>query len=509
MTLRALMNQIPYIEAIGDPNTAITHVTSDSRAVRPGSLFVCIRGYVADGHDYIAEAINRGASAVALERPIDNLSIPWIRTENTRATLALVSAALFGHPADKMTLVGVTGTKGKTTITFMIQTMLEQAGKKAGLIGTVFNIIGNERQSAKRTTPESAEIQAMLADMLSKQQMTCVMEVSSQGLMLDRVLGCYFKVGLLTNLYRDHISPTEHRNMDEYLTAKLKLYDLSEYTLINRDAEIYDEVVARIGSHRLLSYGCHPEAPIQAVSVEQVEKGGRIGTQFTLELDQLACLSADISPEVYTDYVGQTFFVGMPGEFNVSNALASISVALFLKIPCSACQTALERISVPGRVQVIPTKLRFQVIVDYAHNAASLEHLLVALRSYVTGRLILVFGNGGDRARDRRFEMGEVAGRLADLTIITSDNPRSEDPAAIIQDIVTGIEPTDGSYLIESDRASAIRLAIESARTGDMVIIAGKGHENYQIFADRTIHFDDAEIAADVLRDCERPDDSL
>jgi len=308
------------------------------------------------------------------------------------------------------------------------------------------------------------------------------MEVSSQGLMLDRVYGCAYRIGVFTNLYHDHIGPHEHKDMDDYLKAKLILFSRCDQAVINRDIAVY-ETVRAAATGPVTTYGMGPDCDVRAEDIEQVVETDRIGTRFTLR-----------SP-----FYNGSVFVGMPGRFNVYNALVAISCAGLLGVPFEAVQEGLSGITVPGRVQPVQTGSDFQLIVDYAHNAASLENLLETLREYVKGRLIVVFGNGGDRARSRRFEMGEVAGRMADLTVITSDNPRTEDPMRIIDDIITGITPTGGTYVVVPDRREAIGRSIELARPGDLIVIAGKGHENYQIFADRTIHFDDAETAAELL----------
>jgi UDP-N-acetylmuramoyl-L-alanyl-D-glutamate--2,6-diaminopimelate ligase len=332
-------------------------------------------------------------------------------------------------------------------------------------------------------------MQALLDDMVQQGMDSCVMEVSSQGLMLDRVYGCAYYTGAFTNLYHDHIGPREHTDMEDYLNAKLKLFGLCRNAVINRDIPQYARVRQAVQGP-CLTYGLSPDADVRADNLEKAVQDQRVGTRFNL-----------ISPW----YQGEVF-VGMPGRFNVTNALAAIACAGLSGASLDAVRAGLATIAVPGRVQPIPTLRPFQVIVDYAHNAASLENLLETLRDYVSGRLIVVFGNGGDRARSRRFEMGETAGRLADLTVITSDNPRTEDPAAIIRDIITGITPTGGRYEVVPDRADAICWAVREAKPGDMVVIAGKGHENYQIFKDRTIHFDDAEVAAACLAALEEDD---
>jgi UDP-N-acetylmuramoyl-L-alanyl-D-glutamate--2,6-diaminopimelate ligase len=479
MQLKELLDGLEILDRRGDWETEIDSIVYDSRKARHGSLFVCVEGFITDGHQYIAQALTQGVSAILLQKPAAGLAIPWARVADTRRGLAHVADRFFGHPSGRLDLIGLTGTKGKTTATYMTRAILAAAGRKVGLIGTVANIIGDEITYASRTTPESYDLQALLDEMVSRGMDSCVMEVSSQGLMLDRVYGCEYTTGVFTNLYNDHIGPHEHASMDEYLAAKLLLFDRCRQAVINRDIDCYREVRAAVHGP-CLTYGLSADADIQALNLEKVVEHQRIGTRFSLK-----------SPW----YEGSVF-VGMPGRFNVYNALAAIACAGLAGASLEAIRQGLAEIAVPGRVQPIPTGQPFQVVVDYAHNAASLENLLTTLREYVDGRLIVIFGNGGDRARSRRFEMGDTAGRLADLTVVTSDNPRTEDPMAIIQDIITGIAPTQGPYIVIPDRKEAIEQTIWQAKPGDMVVIAGKGHENYQIFKDRTIHFDDVEVAA-------------
>ncbi len=495
MKLADLVHGLELQATGGNLAVEIDNIVYDSRKARQGSLFVCITGFVTDGHRYISQAISQGVSAIMAERQDDLLPevappVAWVRVANTRRGLAHVADCFFGHPSGRLHLIGITGTKGKTTTTYMTRAILAAAGRKVGLIGTVANIIGDQVTYASRTTPESYDLQALLDEMAGQGLDSCVMEVSSQGLMLDRVYGCDYDIGLFTNLYHDHIGPSEHASMTEYLEAKLLLLRRCRQAVINQDVETAAAAreAAESAGVPCLAYGLSARADVRASQLVKAIEADRVGTRFMLH-----------SPW----YEGEVF-VGMPGRFNVYNALAAIACSGLAGISLEAVRQGLATVSVPGRVQPIPTGRAFQVIVDYAHNAASLENLLQTLREYASGRLIVLFGNGGDRARSRRFEMGEVAGRLADLTIITSDNPRTEDPLAIIDDIITGITPTGGRYEVVPDRREAIGYAIHLARPGDLVVIAGKGHENYQIFRDHTIHFDDAETAAEMIAGLER-----
>ena len=495
-TLNSLLQGLESRFISGDPDTVIKTVVYDSRQATEGSLFVCIRGFVTDGHRFIEKVIGLNASAILIEDGQDaypeselaekarEKGIAVVSVSDTRIALAHVSAAYFSHPSESLTMVGITGTKGKTTTTYMIRDIFEKAHKSTGLIGTVSNIIAGEERKADRTTPESYKLQEMLGQMAGKGQDSCVMEVSSQGLMLNRVYGCRFDVGAFTNLYHDHIGEHEHSDMDDYLKAKLLIFDQSDVGLVNADSAAADRVIKYAAARcPVYTYGIDKPCDVWASDLKTCRVNNRIGTSFTIK-----------SPW----YNGEVF-VAMPGKFNVYNALCAASAAGVCGLPFEAVLDALSGVSVPGRLQSVPCDRGFTVLVDYAHNAASLENLLVTLREYCTGRLITMFGCGGDRAKSRRYEMGEVSGRLSDLTVITSDNPRSEDPAEIITDIMQGFSKTRGKCVIEPDRRTAIEKALSLAKKDDFVIIAGKGHEDYQIFKDRTIHFDDAETAAEIL----------
>lgn len=495
-TLKSLTEGLEYDIICGPDTMEISSVVYDSRKVTSGSLFVCVCGFVSDGHRYISQALDKGAAAILIQGSQDILTVPdlikmasaknaaVLSTPDTRRGLAHVSAAFFAHPSRKLNLLGITGTKGKTTTSYMVRDIFEKAGRSTGLVGTVSNIVAGEVRQAERTTPESYDLQKLLYEMAQKNSDSCVMEVSSQGLMLDRAYGCRFTVGAFTNLYHDHIGDHEHANMQEYLEAKLLLFDQSETGVINADADFFEKIMDYAQQRcRVFTYGIDNPCSVRAVRIRKDIQNGKIGTAFVL-----------ISP-----WYNESVFVAMPGKFNVYNALCAISAAGVCGIPFEAVREGLAGVSVPGRLQMVPHKGPFTVLVDYAHNAASLENLLDTLREYCSGRLITLFGCGGDRAKSRRYEMGEVSGKRSDLTIITSDNPRSENPMDIIADIIVGFAKNEGKYLLEPDRKAAISLALSLAQKDDFVIIAGKGHENYQIFRDQTIHFDDAETAAELL----------
>lgn len=478
----------------GSGDIDIDSVEFDSRACKPGSLFVAIKGFNSDGHEYIGSAAAKGVSAVLIDSSrdkerygIDDIlktlgpDTAVIETRDTRKALGIVSAEVYDHPERKLDIAGITGTKGKTTITFMLRSILDCAGISSGLVGTVRNIAGGKIIKSEHTTPESSDLYRMMRDMEASGDKALVMEVSSQGLKFDRAYGVRYKVAAFTNLYEDHIAPTEHPDMEDYFASKLKIFDNCQTGIINGDSSYAaDAAEYASGKCDVLFYGTDGNVDIKASGIRHFSEGCDSGSVFELA-----------SPW----YQGE-IKINLPGKFNVSNALCAIACAGVMGIPFDSVREGLAKARVPGRMQPVANDLGISVIVDYAHNAAALENVLLTVREYTDKRIICVFGCGGNRSRTRRFEMGEVSGRMADLTVITSDNPRNEDPLAIIEDIVTGIEPTGGVYETEPDRARAIKHAMSIANPGDVVIIAGKGHEDYQIFADRTIHFDDGEAAS-------------
>ncbi len=481
-----LISGLEEAQIIGSGQTEISGIFYDSRKVRPGSLFVCIKGYVTDGHEYISQAVQSGAAAIMIQEGDVPDGVVCVRIADTRSGLAHVSAVYFGHPASKISMVGITGTKGKTTTAFMTDSIFVSDGKENALIGTILTKIGNETVLSSRTTPESYDLQEIFAKCVQEGIGSLVMEVSSQGLKLKRVLGCRFETAVFTNMYNDHIGPAEHDDMQDYIDSKAMIFDMCSNAVINIDDPYSDIMIERAVQNRdvdIYTVGISGKADVTASDIVKISDRDRFGTSFIVS-----------SPW----YEGEVF-VGLPGVFNVYNALCAIACAGIRGKSFDAVRKGLGELAIKGRVQPVKTGRDFQVIVDYAHNAASLENLLYTLRDYTEGKLVCVFGCGGNRARSRRFEMGEVSGKLADLTVITSDNPRKEDPDAIIADIETGIKKTSGNYIMITDRTEAIKAAIDGAGKGDIIVIAGKGHETYQEFADRVIHYDDSEIAQAVL----------
>jgi len=480
MKLDDLLESLEPVEVTGSTDIDIADIAYDSRKVKKGSLFVCIEGTKQDGHTFVSDAIINGASAVLATKSVDIPGdVTFIKVINARKDLAIVSDVFFGHPSGKLELIGITGTKGKTTITYLIKSILEAAGRKVGLIGTIKNMIGSEVLYAERTTPESYDLQSLLALMADKGADTTVMEVSSQGLALHRVDCCEFDIGIFTNLSRDHIGPKEHASMQDYFAAKLKLFEISRIGLVNIDSDYGSKVMGSSDIH-MYKYGINNEADIYATDIKRFP-------------DSMSFLAK-------TPWWDGMLTVSIPGTFSVYNALAAIGAAGICGIPYEIVREGLAGVRVSGRAETVDTSgLEMAVIVDYAHTPDSLENILATMKENTKGRLVCVFGCGGDRDRAKRPIMGEISGKLADFTIITSDNPRTEDPEDIVHHIQEGIMQVNGLHSVIVDRREAIRSALLNALPGDTIVIAGKGHENYQQFADRTIHFDDKEVAREII----------
>ncbi len=484
MKLTKLLNRLEYTIEKGTEDIEIKNVVMDSRKVQMGDLFVCITGAVADGHDYAAAVAECGAAAVIVEKAVsvpDGVTV--IRVDNTRYALAMISAAYFHYPAEELKVIGVTGTKGKTTTTYMIKSILEEAGGKVGLIGTIETIIGDECIPAANTTPESYTIHEAFRKMADAGCEYVVMEVSSQGLMLHRTAGIQFDIGIFTNLAPDHIGPAEHKDMDDYIRCKSLLFRQCDLGIANIDDAYYDRVMAG-HTCRLETFGFSEKADLRAGNEELFTGAGYLGVRY--ETKGLMELKVEID---------------IPGKFSIYNSLTAIAVCRHFNVPEEKLLKALRAARTRGRIEIVEFSPDFTVMIDYAHNAMSLESLLTTLREYQPGRLVCVFGCGGNRSRTRRFEMGEVAGRLADLTIITSDNPRFEEPEAILQDIQTGIEKTAGEYKAIIDRGEAIRYALGQGHKGDIIVIAGKGHEDYQEIRGVKYPMDDRDLIADCRTD--------
>lgn len=484
MRLSVLLEGLTYEVVQGNTEVEVRGIKNDSRRVQPGDLFFCISGAVSDGHKYAQDVAAKGASVIVCEKDVQvPETVTVVRVESSRYAMGKISSAFYGKPSEQMTVIGLTGTKGKTTTTYMIREMLERAGIKTGLVGTIEILDGANKIPAENTTPESMVLHKYMKDMVDNGCKAVVMEVSSQGLMLDRVAGVDFDYGIFTNLSKDHIGPNEHASFEEYRDWKAKLFTLCKTGIFNVDDKNAGYMMEHADCEKI-TYGMREHADYCANDVKLYCENGVLGIQYAL--------SGSLSGQMVVD---------LPGEFSVHNSLAAIAVADLMHVPVADIQTILKQIKVRGRVEMIPISDAFTLMIDYAHNAMALESLLTALRAYNPKRLVTLFGCGGNRSKDRRFEMGEVSGNMADFTIITSDNPRDEEPAAIMEDIVTGMKKTTGSYVAIEDRKEAIRYAILHAQPGDVIVLAGKGHEDYQEIHGVKHHMDERELIRGILEE--------
>ncbi len=490
-------------DAAAAPIRAVHYRAQD---VVPGGVFVAIRGFAADGHDFVDRAVANGAAAVVVQKPTAS-AVPTLQVPDTRKALAQIAAAFYAHPSQAMALVGITGTNGKTTVAYILECILEAAGVTAGIIGTVNHRCGKQVWPSVNTTPESADLQRLLAEMQRAGATHAVMEVASHGIELNRVIGCAFDVGVFTNLTQDHLD--FHGDMVRYWETKKRLFTellpaggKAPRAVINGDNSYGRELAREMtGRMPILTFGFEVDNDIRP-TVAQSDQNGSRGT-------------------IHTPVGDLAFASPMVGRHNIENLLAAAGAALALKLPHATIQAGLAAaIGAPGRLERVPDNFGRFVYVDYAHTPDALENVLEALRQIKTGRLISVFGCGGDRDRGKRPLMGTIAARLSELAVVTSDNPRTEDPERIIGDILPGITPImprayrpaelqNGwqapGYIVLPDRREAIGLAIRLARPGDTVLIAGKGHENYQILGRETVPFDDGEIAAHHLKAAPAP----
>ena len=487
MHLSELIGRLKYECIQGTMDREVSGVVYDSRKVSEGCLFICIKGANFDGHSFAAEVAEKGAGVLVVSdavEGVENLDVTVIRVEDTRYAMAFISAAWFGHPAEKLKTIGITGTKGKTTSTYLVKSILEAAGYKVGLIGTIEVIIGDKHIHAENTTPESYLLQEYFAQMVDAGLDAVVMEVSSQALMLHRSQGFVFDYGIFTNLEADHIGPNEHKDFEDYLHCKSLLFRQCKVGIGNGDDSHFDRVMEG-HTCELESFGMGEGSYIRAQGLELVHKPGELGVKFHVSFG--------------TGGSGMDVEVPTPGRFSVYNALTAIAICRHFKVNEENIKKALLAAHVKGRIEMVKVSDEFTLLIDYAHNAMALESLLGTLREYEPHRLVCLFGCGGNRAKSRRYEMGEVSGRLADLTIITSDNPRFEEPQDIIEDIKTGIAKTDGKYVEICDRKEAIRYAIEHGEPGDIVVLAGKGHEDYQEIKGVKYPMDERDLIRDIM----------
>jgi len=466
---------------LGPADVVVSGVAYRSNIAKPGDAFFCVPGFAFDGHDFAADAVAHGASALVVERELPAVDAPQFLVADARIALALGGAQFYGDPSASMQVIGLTGTNGKTTTTYLIDAILRRAGHKTGVIGTVETRVGDERIPASRTTPESSDLQALLAHMLDESVSAVSMEVSSHAIDLHRVDGVRFAVAAFTNLTQDHLD--YHHTLEEYFSVKRRLFTDFEVgaRVVNIDDPLGEQIAREIEG--VLTVGRSAAAAVRAES----EEPSSTGTVFTL-----------VAPEG-----ARVVRLPLAGGFNVSNALVAAGCAFAIGLDLDNIVDGLEHApQVPGRLERIDCGQEFAVVVDYAHTPDSLEKATRAVAAVTPGRVIVVFGCGGDRDPEKRPIMGRAAGDNADVVIVTSDNPRSEDPVGIILQVEDGVKQSSATYEVEVDRRTAIARAIALARPGDCVLIAGKGHEDYQIFAERTVHFDDREVAREVLGGC-------
>ena len=491
MKLKEMLIGLEGLKVKGDLDIDIKGVESNSKNVEEGFLFVAIKGFKVDGHKFIDSAIENGATAIIIEegcdlKQIKNLdNIVVVMAKDTREALAIVSSNFYGNPSRKFKLIGVTGTKGKTTTTFMIKEILEKAGKKVGLIGTIATYInGKKLGDSDRTTPESLELQKLFSKMVEEKVEVVVMEVSSQSLKLHRVDGCHFDIVLFTNLSEDHISPTEHPDMQDYFNSKLKLFEMCKVGIVNTDDLHGAKIPRMFPDSQITTYGIDNFANVLAKDITITNSY----VDFKVKL-------TDRNERVKTC---------IPGRFSVYNSLAAICVAQKFGIEPEVIKEALLEVRVPGRSELVNNKLEIPIMIDYAHSPESLENILQAVKSYTRGKVISVFGCGGDRDSGKRPIMGEISGRIADFTFITSDNPRTEDPEKIVEQIEEGIKKTKGKYKVIVDRTEAIKEAIKMATKRDIIVLAGKGHEPYQEINGIKHPYDERIIVKELIEEIEK-----
>lgn len=479
MLLQYLIENLTDKVIIGDTNIDINKIEYNSQKIESNDVFVAIKGYKEDGNDYIKEAVEKGAVCIVTEDELNANELPNItivRVQNSRIALSLIASKYYDFPARKLKLIGITGTKGKTTTAYMIRDILNASGKKTGMIGTIYNTYGNVCIEASRTSPESLDLQKLLKDMVDAQMEYVVMEVSSHSLVLDRVYGLHFAIGIFTNLSQEHLD--FHGTMDNYLLAKSKLFEMCDFALVNGD-DIHTPRLKKMIKCKTATFGLDNAVNITASDV-------RINNN-------------NVEFKMYVNKMLETIVINIPGRFTVYNALAAIGTCSLLGAQMDAILLALANIKVPGRSEIIDVPKTFTVMVDYAHNPSSLEAILSSIKKYVKGRIICVFGCGGNRDKEKRPMMGEISGRLADFTVITTDNPRNEDPSIIMKEIEDGVKKTKGLYKIIENRKDAIAFAMRIAWKNDLVLIAGKGHETYQELKNgKRIDFDERKVVKDI-----------
>ena len=482
MKLSELFKDIPYKLVKGDMELTVNDIVYDSRKVKDNNLFLAIVGAEADGHKYIDDAIKNGAKVVVVSKDIKiDQDVTVIKVEDTRKILSKLTMILFKYPQNKMKTIAITGTKGKTTTSFMIKKILECAGYKCGLIGTTGIYIGDKVYPNKNTTPESYDTLKYMNEMVKKKMDYMVMEVSSQALKYDRVNDIIFDYGIFTNLTQDHIGEHEHDSMEDYISSKAKLFNQCNYGIFNIDDEHFYDMVAG-GDATINTYGYDERADLRATKMELIRDGHFVGIELTTD-----------------GVIKDKFKISTPGKFSSYNAMAAILTCHMIGVDVKYIKEALSNFSVKGRVEPVKVSDDFTLLIDYAHNGVSTESILSTIRDYNPGRIVTIFGCGGNRSKDRRYEMGEMAGKYSDYCIITEDNNRFEEFEDIAKDILVGMHKTDCEYTIIPDRKEAIKYAIENGKKGDIIMLIGKGHEDYKEIKGVRYPFDERVVIKEIL----------
>lgn len=481
VTLSELLKDVEVIELHGSAAVKISGIAFNSQEVKPGDVFVCISGFKTDGHKYASQALEKGAVAVVAERELEDAAVTTVIVKNTRLALAQLAAAYFEYPNRKFRLIGITGTNGKTTTTYLVKAILENSGRKVGLIGTNQNMIAGTVLPSKHTTPDSLDLMQLFKDMADEYVDDVVMEVSSHSLALDRVAMCEFNVGAFTNVTQDHLD--FHETMEKYIEAKARLFEKCKVSVLNNDDNAFSDMREKC-TDNVISYGMSAESDLTAENVVYKSVGIEFDAVYKGEREHIS--------------------LAIPGKFSVYNALTAMGCCLALGMTLKEIAGGLEKAQgVKGRIEVVKTYTDYTVIIDYAHTPDGLLNILSTIRGFAKGRIITVFGCGGDRDKTKRPQMGKIAGELSDYCVVTSDNPRTEEPKAIIDDILVGISDTDCEYKVVENRFEAIEYALDNAKKDDIVLLAGKGHETYQILKDRTIVFDEREIVLKLINSSE------
>ena len=476
MLLKNLLKNIEYSCKHNIDNLDISDIVFDSRKANKNTVFICLKGSKVDGHKFYQSAIKNGAVAIVAQDQLPKVNVPIVYVKNTREALAYMSCEFFDNPAKKLKTIGITGTKGKTTTSCMVRAMLKEVGIKAGVIGTLGVSFDDEIIKTDNTTPESYDIQKYLNLIVRKNCKVAIMEVSSIGLKANRVDGITFDYGIFTNFSSDHIGGDEHKDLDEYLSCKSMLFKKCKIGILNMDDEHYSNIL-KGHTCKVRSYGFSTSADLYVENFDLVSDRGFLGTNFKV-----------------TGFFEANVSLNIPGKFNIYNALSAISVCNYFKISEDTVNKAFKNLDVKGRIECVNVPGNYTLLIDYAHNAISMENVLNTLREYTPKRLVVLFGAGGNRPKIRRYEMGEVAGRLADLSIITEDNSRHENVLDIISDIEVGLKKSSGNYIVIPDRREAIKYCILAAHAGDVIVLAGKGHETYQEINGVKYDFDERDV---------------